>query len=359
MDLCIITNFPSQHQVEFFNYIAQNSKLLKLKVLYLSSKSPGRMWSMPVMKHGHKIFGGKYLRNILYNPDIGELFKELKYKDSIYIVSGYGNISFQMIMYYLNISKRLWIFQGEKPRLTLNASKKLLMRPLKGAKGILGIGSFATRIYEEILNKPVYNLSYFIDLERFFDIPLKQRNYGKKSLKFLYCGSLIEGKGVDLLVRAFVILRERYQDIELHLIGSGALNQQLISIIPDAFRPDVFFHGFIKWDELHKYYSLGDVFVFPTRYDRWGVAINEALASGLPVITTYNAGAAYDLVLDNYNGFLCPVNSVNSLIEKMEFFIKNKDAICKMGLHARETMKNWTLQKGMERLESIVTDIVP
>ena len=82
---------------------------------------------------------------------------------------------------------------------------------------------------------------------------------------------------------------------------------------------NVHFIDFKNKDILKEYYYVADVFVLPTREDIWGLVINEALAYGLPVITTDKCMAGLEMIEDGKNGYIIPVNSVKKLAEKLTF----------------------------------------
>jgi len=67
---------------------------------------------------------------------------------------------------------------------------------------------------------------------------------------------------------------------------------------------DVFFVGHKEVTEMPKMYAMAEVFVLPSLEETWGLVVNEAMASGLPVIATENAGASMDLIKNSINGFM-------------------------------------------------------
>ena len=64
------------------------------------------------------------------------------------------------------------------------------------------------------------------------------------------------------------------------------------------------FIDFLQTSELKQYYKLSDIFVLPTKYDVWGLVVNEAMSQGLPVISTSACVAAIELVSNGYNGYV-------------------------------------------------------
>jgi len=93
---------------------------------------------------------------------------------------------------------------------------------------------------------------------------------------------------------------------------------------------------------LWEYYAASDIFVFPTIYEPFGLVIVEAMASGLPVITSRVAGAAA-LIIDGVNGLLLRASSdVNGLAAKIELLLSNAELRKTMGERARETAEKFS-----------------
>jgi glycosyltransferase involved in cell wall biosynthesis len=78
-------------------------------------------------------------------------------------------------------------------------------------------------------------------------------------------------------------------------------------LLLNRYNLDYLMAGYISQSELPKYYSKCKLFLFPTKNDPWGVVANEALASGVPVLTCNAAGVAGDLVKHNVNGYVLPL----------------------------------------------------
>jgi glycosyltransferase involved in cell wall biosynthesis len=129
-----------------------------------------------------------------------------------------------------------------------------------------------------------------------FDLP---REY------FLYVGRLSEEKNVLGLLEAFAGYRNRGGLWKLVIAGDGPQQAQLL----DAAR-ELEISAHVEWlgmrttDELVKLYAFASCFVLPSTREPWGLVVNEALASGLPVIVSSRCGCAPELVRDGQNGFL-------------------------------------------------------
>ena len=96
--------------------------------------------------------------------------------------------------------------------------------------------------------------------------------------------------------------------------------------------------------EIQKFYAAADVFVFPSYYDSFGMVVTEAMASGLPVITSKAVGAS-ELLTDGVNGILVTGDDPwdpDGLAEAMDIFLGNQELACRMGEAARSAVERLT-----------------
>ncbi|MCD6600141.1 MAG: glycosyltransferase family 4 protein [Dehalococcoidia bacterium] len=142
-----------------------------------------------------------------------------------------------------------------------------------------------------------------------------------------------ERKGVSYAIEALSLLPQ--PDVKLLIVGSGDAKFYGQFAELKQVRERIIFvpHS----NNLQEYYAASDVFVLPTIYEPFGLVIVEAMASGLPVITSGFAGAA-DVIIDGVNGLLLREPSdVNDLATKIELLLLNAELRRTMGEHARET----------------------
>jgi glycosyltransferase involved in cell wall biosynthesis len=140
-----------------------------------------------------------------------------------------------------------------------------------------------------------------------------------ESVHILTVGYLVHRKGVDILLEA--VGRMSNRNFVLHVVGDGPERQKLESLKNQLnLEGRVFFWGYKQNSELPRFYAVADVFVFTTRFDIWGLVLEEAMACGLPVVASSRAGATVDLVKDKENGFIVDpedVEGVSELIERL------------------------------------------
>lgn len=137
-------------------------------------------------------------------------------------------------------------------------------------------------------------------------------------------GQFIERKGFDVLLNSW---RDLDKSCELIIIGGGELEEQYKSIIKNNKYENVNLISFKPKTEIWKYYKASDLFVLPTREDIWGLVINEAMACGLPIITTNKCIAGMELIENGKNGFVVDVDDENKLYSAMKSLLEDKSLL--------------------------------
>lgn len=123
---------------------------------------------------------------------------------------------------------------------------------------------------------------------------------------FLYVGRMIPPKNLSRLLEAYRLYKERASSAawDLVLVGSGD-EEASLKRQAEAFGIDgISFAGFRQLNELPRYYARAKCFVLPSVSEPWGLVVNEAMASGIPVLVSNRCGCAADLVQHGVNGFL-------------------------------------------------------
>lgn len=178
-----------------------------------------------------------------------------------------------------------------------------------------------------------------------------RQKHGLKDTDFivLFMGSGFERKGVKYLIEAVGRIPEA---VTLLIVGKGSSHLRF----SDSPRQNIIFCGPQK--ENYKYYAAADVFVFPTIYEPFGNVHLEALASGLPVITTKNSGAA-EIIKDAVHGFVInKPEDVASIAEKIGVFINDRDALESMSKKARQLAEEFTFEKHISKIKDLYERVI-
>lgn len=156
----------------------------------------------------------------------------------------------------------------------------------------------------------------------------------------LFLSKLSKRKRPADLLEAFRRVRDRSErEMALAFVGAGERHSRLEA--ETESRDDVHFLGFRNQSELPRIYGACDLFVLPSENEPWGLVVNEAMASGLPVIASDEVGAAADLVEEGGNGFVYPCGDVDALADRMAVLLADAGARDCMGRRSREIIGDW------------------
>jgi glycosyltransferase involved in cell wall biosynthesis len=350
MRVFVLTDSPSPYQVELFNEISTQPEC-ELRVGYLRSRDPLRKWATPDIRH----------ESIELDRDAGALreAREAMRRSDLVVFNYYFHSQATELIVERASNGGPWCFWGERPGFRQASWAMVggrLFRRWKLAKlhgslvPIWGIGKFAVDEYRREFGprRSYFNLPYFSNLERFSSAGSRSSRASSERV-FLFCGSLIARKGVDLLARAFVELAAEAPQVRLRIAGDGELLKSLRQVLrPVSERVE--FTGFKDWSELPELYASADVLCVPSRYDGWGLVVPEGLASGLPVIATDRMGAALEFVQTGVNGWLIAAGKETAILNAMrEAASLTNVELAKRSQRASESVQGHTLKHGSER----------
>jgi glycosyltransferase involved in cell wall biosynthesis len=147
--------------------------------------------------------------------------------------------------------------------------------------------------------------------------------------RFLFVGRYVPEKAVDVLVEAYRAYRDEVADPwELGCCGKGWLGERLVGV------PGIRDHGFVQPADQPELFLHHGAFVLPSRYEPWGVAVAEAMASGLPAICSSSCNAALSLLHSYWNGIEIPPGDPRALARAMRWMHDHPAALPAMGHEA-------------------------
>lgn len=347
--ILIVTNIPSYHQVDLFNKLSENRDV-DLLVFYLLNKTVDRHWNKEfTILHPHKFIEYKYIskrRGVYYNPSILKKIKE--FNPNQLILTQYANITQQFLLYYYWLIKKnvSLFFWSEKPgiphyevpiiksRLIRGFMRKISLLPIIKNRNlkIWGIGNKSVNYFEKITHSKVENFPYYLNIKRFKYSGI--RTYQGK-INVLFAGKFNKRKGFDILLEFLKTSNKEFlANFKFTFIGTGDYEHDLVAL-KNQFNY-INYEGFVERQEMPLFYNSNDVFLFPGRYDGWGMVINEGMASGLIMLGSKNIGAVEDCLIDGVNGFLIQEN-INSIQEKLLWILNNKKELEKISTNAKQT----------------------
>jgi glycosyltransferase involved in cell wall biosynthesis len=183
-----------------------------------------------------------------------------------------------------------------------------------------------------------------VNEKKFFPQDIKG-NINKRKIRILYVGRLELLKGIPYLLEAFSKIKGK--DIELCLVGP--VYPEIENALKKFDDKRIKIIGPVPNESLPTYYNKADLFVFPSVNDAFGLVVLEAMSCGLPVITTQNS-CANDVIDDGKDGFVIPIQNSQSLQEKIELFLNDRQLCVEMGIEARnKVLTNFTLTQYKNR----------
>ncbi len=174
--------------------------------------------------------------------------------------------------------------------------------------------------------------------------------------RIISVGRLEYPKGQDILIRAFAKISSRYPEWKLTLVGVGTLKNELQNLCHKLqITKQVEWFG--QTDNVWKILSQSDIFVSSSRYEGFPNALCEAMACGLAVISTDCPFGPGELISNNVNGILIPVEDEASLSHEISRLIENKKLRSDLGQKAKSIIDSYSLDKIALSWECLIKDL--
>ena len=226
--------------------------------------------------------------------------------------------------------------------------------------------------YYDVPEEDIEVIPLGVNLDEFKPLPDKnliglKKKYGiqEEDIVLIIVATEFHRKGLAELIKSLSIVktkRENKANLKLLVVGAGK-NSSFDHhgfIEKVGLKNNIIFAGHIdnKKGDLNAHYNLADIFAFPTKYEGFGIPVVEAMAAGLPVVTT-NTAAGEDAVDDGKSGFLIedPTN-VAEIAEKLRPLIENEGLRNRMGENARETTKKFTWDEVAKRTLDVYDSVL-
>ena len=360
MRLTLIINFISPHRIPVFNHIAK-IKNVDFKVIFLAETEGTRQWKIckdrinfdyKVLRNLHIYIHSKEMP-IYFNWGLWREFRKFK-PDAICICGYHYLASIESLVYakLKGIPITLWAGSHLSSGFVKNPLAEFYKKTI--ISRFDSYVTYGTAAREQIIHyganpqKIVVGCNT-VDVEWFAkrseemreeEINEMKKKYPSKNI--LYVGEFIERKGVINLIKAFEALNMK--DVGLILVGKGKEKDKYLKYIKEHDIRDVFFEGFVQKEKIVKYYKLADVFVLPSLNEVWGLVVNEAMACGLPVISSKLAGVTKDLIKDGINGYSIDPYNTGELTDKLSLILSNENLRVEMGRKSLQIISGKTAQ---------------
>lgn len=178
--------------------------------------------------------------------------------------------------------------------------------------------------------KNIYPFGYFIPTQQY------QKDYKSRRedtiLRILFVGALISRKGIDVIEKLALHCEKNKIPIRLDIYGPGKPSYIL------NLCPNINYCGTIVFGQSQKVIANYDLLIVPSKYDGWGVVVNEALLQGVPVLASNKVGASA-LIVQSGAGMIFDPNNMPALIDVIESLIKDRTILTNWAINAQTYAK--------------------
>ena len=347
-----ITNYAAPYKVEFYDEL---SRYLDVTVLFADKIEDQKHRTSEWFTQGNGGFHAVQLTRSVGTLNGENLCVDVmkwvrKPWDAI-VLGGYSSPTLMFAMAYLRLMRiPFWMeVDGGIIRQDTPLKYKIKRLLVSGASAYLSSGKATTEYLvhygaksEKVWEYPFTSLFEKDILPKPVSAEEKQTLRQELNLQegkvILSIGQFIHRKGFDILLKAAARLPE---DTHIYIVG-GEPTEEYRQLCTELSLKNVHFLGFMNKERLLQFYKAADLFVLPTREDIWGLVINEAMAFGLPVVTTDRCVAGLELVEDGVTGYIVPVEDVNALADKINLTLSGDYGA--MGAAALEKVRPYTIE---------------
>ena len=305
--LVIVTNIPAPYRLPIYTLLAQEPDI-ELHVVYCSGREPDREWNLGQMPFAHTFLKKSFLsyrgRYIYYNLDVWAVFQSLK--PDIVVTTGFNPTHLMAYAWTrLHGARHVAMTDGTlESEATLTALHRWIRRNVYAhTAAFIGASDGTMRLYRSygIISNVMFKSHLCADNARFFNAPPQAKIYD-----FIFCGRFEAVKNPFFALDvARETARRLGRRVSIVFVGSGGLEGEIRSYAKTVeAEVETSFAGFARQEALPEWYGASRIFLFPTRWDPWGVVANEACAAGVPTLISDVAGSAGELVRDGDNGFV-------------------------------------------------------
>lgn len=358
----LLMDHPSPHMVGLLDALAQRT-CCAVQVVYFRRGAPERRWGDPTGSLPYRFAAAtKNAIGLLNVPAVLRAIASVR-ADVWVVNTRYTTPETWAAVAFLNSASLPWVYMNEplRPRGVMGRIKSALVRlMLTEAAGVIGMGQEAKVNYAKLVaaDKPLASIPYYLDLDEFLIRPIPPAPTEAAPVRFVTAAQMIARKGIDVLLAACEHLPKA--GWTLTLAGDGPQRTKLEQAFRHRWGSDrVRFLGEIPYAERASIFAGQHVFVFPSRWDGWGMAPVEAMAAGLPVISTDQVMSMREFIREGENGYLIASQDSIALADRMCGFLVRPKEIPVMGQAARAALAHYRSDVGANHLIQFLAGLLP
>jgi glycosyltransferase involved in cell wall biosynthesis len=226
----------------------------------------------------------------------------------------------------------------------------------RAADGLIAVSSAAAeRLLELHVDPQRLSVSLQSVDEDAFDAAFQTRRpLHENPVEILAVARLVPDKNLRSLIEGFAAAKLTPEEASLTIVGSGPLEAQLAQLACDLALP-VVLHPALPPDQLPALYARASAFALPSSFEPFGVALREAVISGLPLLCSTEVGAAKDLALEHENALMFAPSDVDGIARSLRLIVRDPQLRVKMGAASRRIALAHPLRDDVEKFAARIS----
>ncbi len=350
MHVVIMTNIPSPYRVDFFKFLQRSYTNYFFSIIFQAGNDASfREWDDEIGGLENVFFLESAgisdkntkadLKEIFITKGVGSLLSKLS--PNVCVIAEYNQTALFMRDYCVRhkIPYISWTDGTRYSERNLHFYHRIARKYIisKAAAFIASSSDSAdNQVFLGAAKDKVHISELAIDIHKFDNCEVGYNPDGY----LLAVGSLVERKGIDLLLKALSECKDL--DWKLHLVGSGDAEDDLRNLAEKSGISDrVEFKGYLKGQALIDEYKESSLYVFPTREDCFGLVTLEAMCCGIPVIASKYAASSRDLVTEDVTGYIIDPFDEQSFSKTIRKAFSDKKKLIKMSLASKKKSEKY------------------
>jgi glycosyltransferase involved in cell wall biosynthesis len=368
---------PTPYRNPMLDVLADRDEV-DLTAVYAAGSVQQREWELEtvhrsVVPQGRRLPGARRILRHDYPVTPGVLGALRAAQPGVVVVSGWSTFASQAAIAWCRVRRVPYVLlvesndRDQRPGWRRAVKGAIVPSVVRGAAHVLVVGTLARESMLERGADPA-RLDVFADtidvaafaaradaLARRRETLRREAGIGADDVAVLSVARLSPEKGLDTLVRAVAAAGD--PRVVLVLAGSGPERKRLEALAREVGVRLVLL-PYTPWGRIPEVYAVADVFALLSTHEPWGVVVNEAAASGLPLVLSDRVGAAHDLLDDGRNGMLVPAADPEAAGDAIRVLAAHPERRHAMGAASREVVAGWGYEPSIETLIAVVRRVV-
>lgn len=371
--ILLFHNIISPHTEVVFQHLAKHTRL---HVAYCAVNESNRSWNIKPFGYLYTIlpsikleFSGRDLFTLILNKHTTKVIEEVR--PDIVVISGWDLPTYWQAAFYClrhHIPYVLWAGSTRHEK----SIKRTLTTPMvkllvKSASAWFSYGTRSKEYLQIMGADPARTHVIFNGFDyKYFNVVLSDRDrtsllsklgIPSRSRIVIFFGQLIDRKNPLLLLKAFEKINKESPNAWLLLVGKGYLSDEIQSTIDEQKLKNVTLVESDDDEIVRKYLAASSLLVLPSKEEVWGLAVNEAMATGLPVIASDVVGSSTDLIRAGKTGFTFSNESVDQLSSILTSLLNDDNQRHRLGKGASQHVRICDAPNVAIRMASALNDL--